>query len=139
AHTLDARDDAQVVAAAQVRIEVRRLERRADAAPRLVQPWQVVLLEHPDVAAVRMDDAEQQADGGRLAAPVRAEEPEDLTALDGERDAVHGREAAVSFREVVDFDDVHGCLPFDRLPDSNHTRARPGATARPRMIVNEPC
>jgi hypothetical protein len=81
---LDLRGDAQVVAATQVRIEVRRFERGADAPPGRVQFVAAIAPEHPERAAAGRDDAEQHADGGGLPAAVGAEEAEDLAFLDGE-------------------------------------------------------
>jgi hypothetical protein len=48
-----------------------------------------------------------------LAGAVRTEEPEDLSALDAERDPVDGQGRAVALREALDVDDrlVHGALP----------------------------
>ena len=56
--------------------------------------------EDPAAAAARAGQAEQQLDDRRLARAVRAEQAEDLAALDGHRQAVEGAHASVLLGEV---------------------------------------
>lgn len=95
--TLHVRDDAEIVATTQVRVEVRRLERGADVLAVLVKADSSAESEEPHLSAGRRDDGEQHADGRRLSAPVGAEEPEDLALLDGEGHGVHGEHVALAF------------------------------------------
>jgi len=63
-------------------------------------------------------------DGGGLAGPVRAEDPEDLALLDGEGDTVDDGPAAVGLAQSADFDDGRGGHAFS-VP------AGPGPAHRP--------
>src|ERR1700684_2537205 len=86
----------------------------------------------PDVDAIqehgsglRLDEPLDRAQRARLAGPVRAEQPEDLTTRDPQADAVHGRLWAVGDRQVANIqDDARG-----RRVRSGHmaVRALPGS------------
>src|SRR5690606_20979035 len=94
-HALHVGDDAKIVETAEVGVEIRILERGADPLPGLVQSVSPREPEEADLAGRGSDDPEEHADGRRLSAAVGAQEAEYLTALDVERDPVHGELAAV--------------------------------------------
>jgi hypothetical protein len=52
-----------------------------------------------------MNEAEEEAEEGRLPGAVGAEEPEHLPRTDGKRAAIERRERAVSLRELFRFDE----------------------------------
>ena len=60
----------------------------------------------------RVDDAEQHAQGGRLAGAVRPENAVDHAFGDGQADAVDGALVAEILYEVVCFDGWSAYLPF---------------------------
>ncbi len=63
--------------------------------------------EHLDAAAVPSAVALEDLDGRRLARAVRAEEAEDLAALDVEVDPAHRLERAVRLAQAADGDGAH--------------------------------
>src|SRR5690606_31344296 len=64
-----------------------------------------VLAEHAVLARVAVAEPLEDLDGRRLAGAVRAEDREDLAALDPQVDAVHGALGAVALAQAAD---VHG-------------------------------
>jgi len=70
--------------------------------------------EHLDGPARRPDEIEQDVDGRRLARAVRAEEAEDLAALDGQIEVVHGRLVAEALGQARRLDGRHGQPPPGR-------------------------
>ena len=109
---LDAGGNAQVVAAAEVRVEVGRLKGGADPGTCGDEIPGLGCAEEPEAPARRVDDAHEHPDGGGLAAPVGAQEAEDLALLDGDGDLVHrkhrvGATGAVALGELERFDDGH--------------------------------
>jgi hypothetical protein len=64
-----------------------------------------IVTSHPGRSGGRMNEAEQEAEKGRLPSAVGAEEPEHLPRTDGERTPVERRERAVSLRELIRFDE----------------------------------
>ena len=70
--------------------------------------------------------AGQDPHRGGLACAVRAEEPEDFSPFDAKTDIVHGRDAAVAFRDVLDLD--HAITPF-----------RPPVRSAGCFAAREPC
>jgi hypothetical protein len=58
------------------------------------------------LAGGRQKNAPQDFEGGRLAGPVQAEEPNDLTSLDAEVEVVDGGVLAVVLGQSLDLD--HG-------------------------------
>jgi len=68
----------------------------ADLHARLPRPLRHRQAEHLHAAAVRVGEAEQQAQRGGLARPVGAEQAEALARLDGEVDARHHFDVAVT-------------------------------------------
>ena len=61
-----------------------------------------VVPEHAHLASRAPPVALEDLDGGRLARPVRPEQPEDLAALDLEREAAHGLDRAIGLVQVAD-------------------------------------
>jgi len=55
--------------------------------------------------------AGEDADGGGLAGPIRAQEAKDFAGLDGETDAVECAQPVIVAGQVVDFDCVHEHAP----------------------------
>jgi hypothetical protein len=80
------------------------LEDRADP-PRGIFERTVRAAEDRRPSPRRSDESEQDAEGGRLAGSVRAQEPGDPAALDGEAEVVDRDRLAESLRESVDLDD----------------------------------
>ena len=95
---------AQVVAAGTAGVEVGRLEHRADAQRRPLQP-RVRLAEHERAPARRLREAEQHPQRRRLASAVRAEEAGHGAGVELEREPVNGGELAVALRQRVGGDD----------------------------------
>ena len=58
------------------------------------------------VAFIRSSEAEDHADGGRLAGAVGAERAEDSTARNGEIDAADGGDFAIALGQPAGLDDV---------------------------------
>ena len=83
-----------------------------------------------DVARRRPVDARHRVEGGRLAGAVRADEPEDLAALDVERDVVERSEAAELHGDVAQREQrladmgADGALGRDHLGDYVRVRER---------------
>ena len=91
----------QHLAGGQPALEAEQLGQVADLPPGLPVPGRRA--QHHGLAAGRPGQAEQQLDRRGLARPVRAEEPEDLAALDGhrqpgERDRVAGSACSAPWR-----------------------------------------
>ena len=63
--------------------------------------------EHSDRAAIRMAQALEAFDGGRLPSAVRAEDAEDLALLDAERQVIDGRCVAVGLAQLIHCDHCH--------------------------------
>src|SRR5690606_29208282 len=89
----------------------------ADPAADLDAVGARVAAQDEDLARGAADEVEQDADGGRLARAVGAEEAEDLAGADPQVQAEQGPAAAVVLGEAAGFDDgvrgcVHGGLPF---------------------------
>jgi hypothetical protein len=101
-NALDLGDERQVFGDRHVGVERRRFRQVADAPlglDRLIKDIEA----GDDGFAVRgRHVAGQDPHGRRLAGAVRAEEAEDLAALDAEADVVDGRDTAISLREVLD-------------------------------------
>ena len=74
----------------------RLLKLHADALPELPALAPGVEPEDAYIARVRLAQAGQALDQGRLARPVRPDDAEDLTVPDPERDAFHGHGRTVS-------------------------------------------
>src|SRR5205085_2043838 len=95
-----------------------------------------------DRSTRRRDEARQHSERRRLAGPVRAEERNDLAALDGERNIVHGHTRSEQTRQVrrrdhfrrSSFDKLRTSgVPFGSaaaLGASGSNSYKPGATSR---------
>ncbi len=57
-------------------------------------------------ADIRLDEAEDRLDEGRLAGPVRTDYPDHLVPLDPHRDVEEGRSGIVTDGEVFDLDGI---------------------------------
>ncbi len=91
-----------------------------DAAldPMLRRELRYVLAFEQDRSRHRRHDARETVDQGRLAGVVGAQEPDDLASLEPERDALDGRHAAVTGRQVAHLK--------HRAPRQNRRRSRSG-------------
>ncbi len=69
-----------------------------------------------DRAAIGLAQAGDRLDGRGLAGAIRAEDAEDLALFHGERNAIHGRLAAVVLGEVGDFYDIHAPMVAAATP-----------------------
>jgi hypothetical protein len=94
----------KVLAAAQVRIEVGRLDEPGDAVQRLGKLVLRVAAEEPGLAAVGPDQAEQDPQRRRLARPVWPEKAIDVARLDGQIDVVDRGDCAVAVDEAARLD-----------------------------------
>ena len=86
-------------------VEADRVGQIADPALDLERLAHRIVAEHADAAVRDLGQAEHHQDGRGLAGAVRPEQAEDLAARDRERDAVHGRGAAVALGEALRLDD----------------------------------
>jgi len=78
------------------------LQLDADEPAKLIAIALRVPAEHDDLAVVGLAQSHDALDRGGLAGPVRAEDPEDLATLHGERDVLDRDVVAVSLGEVAD-------------------------------------
>ncbi len=102
----EAGDHADVLAAAQVLVHRGVLAGQADDAPDHLGLLRHVVAQDGAVALVGLEDGREDADRGRLAGAVGAEQTEDSSRLDFERDAVEGTHvpAGEHLDEVVRLD-----------------------------------
>ena len=94
----------QVVAPGEEPVQSRLLQRGAEQAgsPGVLGP--AVVASDPGHAAVRVLEAQKDADGRGLAGPVRAQKTEHLALGDAERDLVQGAHAPISFGDPLHLD-----------------------------------
>src|SRR2546430_6627577 len=96
-----------------------------------------IVPEHPRLTGRYVGQAQQHQDGGGLAGAVRAQEPEDLAAPDGERHVVDGGRTPVALGEILRLDDglAHRRPNLATAPTmtSNATPMIP-APAMPQMV-----
>ena len=93
------------------------------------------MAEHPSAAARRVDDAEQDAKGRRLASAIGAEQAEDRAGGHGEADAVDGARLAEILDQIDGLDGERArsirlarpveALKFLRKSDANGVEAKP--------------
>src|SRR5262249_25548559 len=83
--------------------------------------------EHARLPVRDIAQTEQHQDGGRLAGAVRAEQAEDLTACNRERDPADDRRSGVALGELDRLDDVVAVA-----------HRRPNQTTEPIMISSAP-
>jgi len=107
AHAVDASLQHQVLAAGRLAVDPRLLRYIAECAPGPVRVPDHVLSGDRGAARVGFRQRREDADGGRLPRPVRAEEREDFALAHGEGDSVERLDLAVSLAEVVRDDRVH--------------------------------
>lgn len=110
------------------------LEHQADIALVRAQPQNVSAL-HDDRAGCRLLKAREHAQCRGFAASARSEQSHAFAGMDVERNAVHGRSRAESFRDILDFDDGcqdHGHITADRCPVRRRGRDRRTMPARQR-------
>src|SRR5262249_58908699 len=115
-------DKLQILAPAQMRIEVRLLRHVADPPLVALEIVANLLPVEFDVPGGRLQKSDEHLHGGALPRPVRPEIAENLAGLDGKADAVDGRDAGVELGEVTDFE--HGEL------DTTGTRQVPAEMCR---------
>jgi hypothetical protein len=120
---LDPGDEGQVLAHGHVGVERRRFRQVAGAALGFERLLEDIEPGDGGLAAGGRHVAGDDAHGGRLAGPVRAEEAENLARLHPETHVVHGGEGSVAFREVINLD--HGIAPIDW---NYGVSSRPGVT-----------
>src|SRR5579875_900018 len=94
-------DPGQVGPPGQPRVKGRPLDEGADPGQRPGRTCRHVLAEEAPPAVGRADQPEEDADGGRLARSVGAEEAEDAALGDVESDPVDGGHPAEAFGQVV--------------------------------------
>ena len=123
-HALEAALQREQFAAGLEVVESGLLERDADAPPHLGGPLPDVDAVDPSAAGGGAQQRGEHADGGGLAGAVRAEEAEDLPALDGEVDAVDGADGGKVPHEPLG--------PDRRLRRSRHPSSLPRTSRRGR-------
>src|SRR4029453_3095994 len=115
-----------VLVRGQRREQADPLKRARDAAPVDARRRQTgdAASGEGDRAALGAVDARDQIEDGRLSRPVRADQPDQLADIDGERDAAHRREAAEAQRAVVELEKRHRSSVPPINPDGR-TNTRP--------------
>src|SRR5207245_6710889 len=89
-------------------IEIGRLAEASDVAQRLLEVASNVESADCDLAGRRLDEADQHADGGRLAGAVWSEKAEDLARLELKRNVIDDGAFADDFRKIAgDEDGIH--------------------------------
>src|SRR6185437_13357023 len=108
----------QVLPRSEIVIKADRVRQIADAALHLQGLAHRVEAADIDGALIRLGEAQQHEDGGRLAGAVGAQQAENLAALDREIDAVDRGDAAVEFLQPPGrYDGVgHAAPPPQRRP-----------------------
>src|ERR1019366_4659904 len=61
-----------------------------------------LVAEHADLSAIGIEDIDDHADGGGLAAPVGTDEPEDAAFGNGEGGVIHGGDLAESLGDAIE-------------------------------------
>jgi hypothetical protein len=106
----------QHVANREIPVEVVLLRGKSDRASRFAPIDLIVVAEDADRTGIGACKADDRIDRRRLAGAVRPEKAEKFAGRNAQRDAVNGREAAVAFDEIVDFDGrCYGTYPLSRL------------------------
>jgi hypothetical protein len=100
-----------------VRVEGRRLGDVADAPLHLQRLLEDVVARDPRRALGRGEVAGEDPHRRRLPGAVGAQEAEDLALVHAERDAVHGRMAAVTLGQIFDLDHGTPGPNADWIPD----------------------
>src|SRR5262249_9608500 len=103
-HRVHACDEIQVFLDAQVFVEAEALSHVADLTLDQSRLSAQIESETTSLSGVRSEEAAQHADGRGLAAPVRAEESEDLPALDANREIVYHDAIAEALAQAVHVD-----------------------------------
>ena len=98
---VQAAHQAQVAPRAHVAVEGRHLDEAADVAQRLDLVARHLVVEHLGVAAGRVDEPDDHADGRRLAGAVGAEKAEHVAAAHGEVEVVDGQRVAEALGQAV--------------------------------------
>ena len=96
----------QVLATRRLAVDPGVLRHVAEGAPCAVRMAEDVVAGDERPASVRLGERRQDADGGRLPGPVRAEQPEDLALAHGEGDAVERLNRTVVLAQVLGDDRV---------------------------------
>ena len=102
----EAAGELEVLAAAEVGIEVRFLGDVAEAALEALEVAADVLAVEEDASAGGFEQAGEHLDGGAFAGAVGAEIAQDLAGADGEADAIHGGRSDEGLAEIESFE--HG-------------------------------
>ncbi len=112
---VEPREQLEVRAAGQVRVERRFLDKPGETAERVVRPVDATMSEQLDRPRVRRDQSEQRPQQRRLSGAVPPEQAPQLTRADLQIDAVEGDGRPVALREAADaesgrsgFGDRHG-------------------------------
>ena len=104
AQVVEAADQHQVLPAGEGLVDGRELPGQADHRPHLRRLLHHVVAGDHRPPAVGRQEGGQDAHGGRLARPVRPEEPEDAAGGHGQVDAVEGPDGAVGLAQALDDD-----------------------------------
>src|SRR5262249_39719735 len=95
---------AQRLPGSHVAVDAPRLEHDPDPAAQLDGPFRRIVPQHGDLSAAALAVALEDLHGGRLAGPVRPQQPEHLAAMNVDVDPAHGLELAVALDEVAHLD-----------------------------------
>src|SRR5262249_10345739 len=101
---VEARPVAQRLPGSHVAVDPARLEDDPDAAAKLDRPSGGIVPQHGYLSAGALPVALEDLYRRGLAGSVRAEQPEDLAAMDVDVDPAHGLELAVALYEVAHLD-----------------------------------
>src|SRR5439155_25032226 len=104
AQPVGAGEEVEILAHGQVAIERESLRHIADVLPRRSARRSDIDACHSERAARRRKKSAQHPERGRLSRAVRSQEAENLAALDGKTDAVHGAEICEHPDEIAHFD-----------------------------------
>ena len=102
---VEGRDELEVLAAREVRVEARSLHESGHAFERPHAVDHRIATEEACAAAGRPDQPEQHAQRRRLAGAVGSEVAVHVAAFDGQVDVVDGRDVAVGLEEAASLDD----------------------------------
>src|SRR5262249_35025258 len=98
---VDVAIEVEVLADGEIGVEAELLRDVADHPLHLLRLPPDVVSAHPRPSRGRGEHPAEHPDHGRLAGPVRAEQPEDLSLRDREVDAIHGQTGTERLRQAL--------------------------------------
>ena len=89
-HVVEPSDHPEVLRAGKVLVDCRELTGEPDQRAHYIRLGRDIVTEHPGHPAVGLEHSRENPNGGGLARPVRAEQPEDRALFHAEADSVEG-------------------------------------------------